>query len=207
MDGRLYGGSWSTPGSLTANAGTAISFVVPPKPGYKVQVKNLNYESGSTAHTPLVLKALAKTYLTAAAATSATSIVLASAAFRDQTLANGDYVVIAYDNGTYGFLAASALSTLTATVSALAFAAAANNSVWILGSLTEVEHSVFRPKVSVMSQYQDFSGAVAEGGFLPKTVASVNYVNDNGYGDPIVLYSGNATAASQLTASGVYSRL
>lgn len=131
--------------NLTANAGTAITCLIPPRGRSYTLLTGLLYRAGVTAHTITLLKALGVTTLSAAVSASGTSITLTSNPGTNTNvtspagaLANSDWLCIELDDDANGkpryFLTTvSSLSTLTMTVDALPYAAAAGNRVWYFG--------------------------------------------------------------------------
>lgn len=199
----LIAGNWNTNGNKTATAGTVISHVVPPKQGMRAVLTELTYESGATGHTVTVLKALAKTNTSAAAASGATTLALNAATFASQTIAANDFIVVEQADGNFGLYKVSALSTLTVTIPALSAAVALGAQVWIMGAIGEAEHGAFKPTASARTQYASAVAGISSSGYGPVTYSSTVY-RRSGYGDPIVLQSDNATNAGFLYAAGVY---
>lgn len=188
----------------TASAGTAIMACVPPSENLrlKTRIMGMAYISAGTAHTLTVMKALAKTSTTAAAAAGATSIAVASTSFgAAQTLAASDFAVIRLQVATgyiYQLLAVSGVSTLTLTVTALETAAPSGSPVWLFGTAAESNAGldVYLPTVSAKTQYNFGDGGVSTSGFKVE-VSNVVYQR-SGRGDPLIVNSTNGTAAGTI---------
>jgi hypothetical protein len=188
---------------ITETAGTAIVSTIPPAMrGAKTRLTFLEYVCSTTAHTLRLMVALNRVSTTAAAAASATSLVLSAATFRGDTLASGDYIVVKHTDGTYGAYLVSALSVLTVTIPALAKAVASGNPVWIMGAIGEAEHKQILVTASVRQQWSAPTGLMTTG--YRTVVAGTTYAR-SGNDDPMIVYSNNATAAGLLeNASGYY---
>ncbi len=192
---------------LTQTAGTVITQVVEPKMnGSKAIITRIAYLCGATAHTLIVLKALAKTVATAAQVATDTAITVASKAFRGDNVAASDYIVVRHTDGTYGAYLVSAVSTLTFTIPALAAAVAINSPVWIMGAVGETEHINFNAVASVLNQFGDPLGGLASGGY--RSVSSGTVYQRSGNDDPLIVYSANGTNAGVFESiSGIYGNL
>jgi hypothetical protein len=178
----------------TQTVGTVILEVIQPQDGVKPRLTSLVYTPGATAHDLVFLKALNQVLTTAAAAAAATSLVLDIATFAGDTIASGDYLVVEHADGTYGAYLASALSTLTVTIGALAKAVNAGAKVFIMGNPTDSYHQTFTSIASTRTELQDYVSGIADG----------TYERD-GAGDPALIYSANATNAGTLNrAAGRY---
>lgn len=188
----------------TATAGTAIMAAVPPSENLrlKTRIMGLAYISAGTAHTLTIMKALAKTSLTAAAAAGATTINVASTTFgAAQTLAASDFAVIRLQVATgyiYQLLAVSGVSTLALTVTALETAAPSGSPVWLFGTASEANAGldVLKPTISTKTQYNFGDGGVSTSGYRAE-VTNVIYTR-SGRGDPLIVHSDNATAAGTI---------
>lgn len=189
---------------VTQTAGTVITRLIEPAMrGAKTRLTQLSYVSGGTQHTLTILKALARTTVTAVQAASDTAVSVASKAFRGDTVAASDYIVIQHNDGTFGAYLVSSVTNLTFTIPSLAAALAIGNFVWILGATGEAEHVVLSPLVSALTRYQDSLGGIACSGY--RSVSGGTVYQRSGNDDPLLIHSNNATAAGVIeSASGYY---
>lgn len=189
---------------VTQTAGTVITRLIEPAMrGAKTRLTQLTYISGGTQHTVTILKALARTTVTAAQSASDTAVSVVSKAFRGDTVAASDYIVIQHNDGTFGAYLVSAVSNLTFTIPSLSAALAIGNLVWIMGATGEAEHIVLSPPASATTRYQDSIGGIACSGY--RSVSGGTIYQRSGNDDPLLIHSNNATAASVVeSASGYY---
>lgn len=192
----------------TQTAGTAITQLIQPQMrGSRTRLTQLSYLCGATIHTLTCLKPLAKTTVATAANASATSLIVTSAAFRGDTIAANDYIIVQHTDKSFGAYLVSAVATVTTlTIPALSAAAAAGCSVWILGATGEAEHAQFKPLASTLSRFQDSIGGLCASGYL--TVSSGTTYKRSGNDDPLLVHSDNATNAGVFESiSGYYGTL
>lgn len=166
--------------NLTAAAGTAITALLPPsgtrRPGF-TRLNRIMYRCAGTPHTITVMKAFGRTTLASAVAASGTSITLATdpgAGTPSGNLANGDWLCIELDDGSFFLSPLSSLSTLTMTVNSLPAAAAVGNRVWTFGVPGDHTSTQTNPR----SQNAPLSGGGGElrGGSILCTASIVNDV-------------------------------
>jgi len=181
--------------TTTQTAGTVITQLIPPSPSVsqKVRLTKIVYTPGATVHNLILMRAAEQVLTTAAAAASATTIVVDSSGFAGQTIASGDYLVVEHADGTCGLYLASALATLTVTINALSKAVNSGARVWILGSISETWHSTLPTVASIRNDFAEPIGGLAQSGWDDGT----SYARD-GRGEPMVIYSANATNAGTL---------
>lgn len=177
---------------LSNAADTVITQLIPPLANNKVRLTSLSYTPGATAHDLIIMRALELVEAAVAAAAAATSLELTSTTFVGDTIANGDYIVVEHSDDTYGLYLVSALAGSTVTINALSKAVNANASVWILGAPGESYHSTLGTIASTRMDFSDEAGGLAQTGYDDGTY------NRDGRGDPMVIYSSNATAAGTL---------
>lgn len=192
---------------VTQTAGTVITRLIDPKlVGAKTNITQLMYVSSTTQHTLTILKPLARTTASAAALAAATSLLVTSNAFRGDTIAASDYIVVQHSDGTFGAYLVSGVGgtgNLTLTIPALTAAVAAGGFVWIMGATGEAEHIVFSPPVSTTTRYQDSVSGIASSGY--RTVTGGTVYSRSGNDDPLLVHSNNATAAGVVeSVSGYY---
>jgi hypothetical protein len=206
-----YAGSFHIP-SQTQTAGTAIVAAIPAfGDTYRTRLTHIRYASAATAHTLIVMKALARTYATAAVAITGTSLVLDSITFLNKTLAANDYIVYKDVAGTYRATTVSSIvtATKTLTIPAAAEAIADNAPVWLFGLSSETPNANTNilTVASVVGDY-NMSGGGIQAGFKSLVISGTTYQGRGGHGDPMILYSGNGTNAGTLyTASGHFSKV
>lgn len=195
-------------GEQTQTAATPIVQVIPPKgTNYKTKITTLVYTPAATVHNVIIMKAIAKTTLSAAAADGATSVTLTSVAFADQaTVAANDYLIIKSDDNTYKSYLVSAVVGNVCTIPALDQASAAGATVWIMGAPADVYHTTLKTVASTRMLFQDQTAGIEESGF-ESIVSDVCY-SRSGFGDPMLVYSANATNAGFLNmVAATYHRL
>jgi hypothetical protein len=202
MTSQVYKGSFAKK-RKTETAGTEIlQLIEPSMKGARTRITSLVYTSLGTAHTISILKALNRTTLTAAAAATDTAVTVASASFLNQTIAANDYIVIRHTDGTFGAYKVSAIASLTLTIPALAAAAGVGALVWIMGAIGEAEHVQIAPPVSAQTRYADENGIAVTG---YRSVYSSTVYSRSGNDDPLLIHSGNATAAGVIeSVAGSY---
>jgi len=197
-------GSFSQP-SVTQTAGTVITSLIQPRPNGIARINEVVYESAATAHDLVFMKSLGESYLTAAAAAGATSIVVAAKAFDPgQTLAANDYIALQLTSGVYQLLKISAVSTLTLTVDALDEAALSGAKVHYFGAAADTGHFTMSTKASTVNRYATAPpGGVVNSGW--SFVSSNTRYQNKGFGKPILFYSANGTNAGLLRSlNGTY---
>ena len=183
----------------TAAIATPIVQTVPPVSGLKPILTSLVYTAGTTAHDLVFMRSLNRVKTTAAAAAAATTLVLDSVTFAGQTIAANDYVVVQHSDGTYSHYLVSALAVLTITINTLSKAVVSGAPVWIMGAPAETYHSTLKSIASTRQDFSDYLAGIAQGGFDDGTSYS-----RSGLGDPVMIYSSNATAAGTLNRGSVY---
>ena len=191
----------------TETAGTVIFDGVQPSINAVAKINTLAITSGSTAHTPTVMKALGYSTTTAAAALSATTIDVAALTFDPaQTLATNDYIAVQLTSGEYFFAIVTGVSTLTLTIAALPEAVLSGAKVWYFGAAADAGHDVFRPPVSATTVLHAAApAAISDSSY--SFVSSGTRYESNGLGRPLLILNANATAASTLVAAaGTYYR-
>lgn len=203
-------------GYTTQTADTPIVGLVPPKGNnYKTKITRIIYTPAGTVHDVVVMKALAKTTVLTAAADGATTLVLTDGAGGDEflaaeALASGDYIVVQNDDGYYSYHLVSANTAGSLTINALPQAVSAGRPVWLFGapdqSGTPSPHLTLKSIASTRIEWGCPEAGVAESGF-ETTVSNVTY-SRSGFGDPMLVYSANATAAGFLhLVTATYHRL
>lgn len=201
-----FKGAFSNANRATANANTAITVLVnPAMRGAKTRITNINYTNGNTTHLITVLKALARVSTTAANA-SANTITLSSMAFRGDTLAGSDYVVVEHSDGSYGAYSVSSVNTTTlvATLASnLTVAVASGAKVWIMGATGEAEHKTMLAPVSSLSRFESALAGIVTSGY--RSVSGGTVYQRSGNDDPLLVHSNNGTAAGVIeVVSGYY---
>lgn len=188
---------------ITQTAGTEIlQLIEPSMKGARTRITNLVYTSAGTAHTVSILKALARTTVTEAAIATATSLKVASASFLNQTIAASDYIVVRHTDGTFGAYKVSGISSLTLTINALSAAVGVGALVWVMGAIGEAEHIQINPPISATTRFADPHGIAVTG---YRSVYSSTVYSRSGNDDPLLVHSGNGTAAGSFESiSGFY---
>lgn len=195
---------------------------VQPAPGAFTHVSSLIYTAGTTAHDVVVLRPLNWTYLTEAAGVNDTTVVIAddpgvySTNYRyplsgavtkptsvaDNAIAANDYVAFQRLDGTWHVSTVASVSGLTvtlntATPNVTGAGAAKYAMVYFFGVAADVNpqtglaHLAFKSTASTKVEFFAQNGSSSACGLNPY--------------DPLIIYSGNATAAGTLNAaSGFY---
>lgn len=189
----------------TQTAGTPIVAVCPPKgERFRTRLSFASYVAAGTAHDLVVMKALARTKATAAAAASQAVLNIESSSFIGQTLAANDWIVVRHSNGSYGAYKVSSISSLEVTLdSSLTLPVSENAPVWIMGAPGETPHVTLAVAANTNKDFV-FGDSGVDSGYLPHRVSSTDYTR-SGFGDPLLLYSANGSNAGKLNAAaGVY---
>jgi hypothetical protein len=185
----------------TETAGTVITELIPPREDSRVRLTKLVYTAGATAHDIVIMKSLQKVRTTAAAVSTATTIVVSSASFVGTSIASGDYLCVEHEDGTFGLYLASGLSTLTVTINALTKGVPSGADVWIFGSPTgdASYHCTLKSVASTRIEFADPTSGICETGYDDGSYSST------GAGDPMMVYSANGTNAGAINqGSAIY---
>lgn len=178
-------------GKKTANAGTAINRLVPPKPQNFTRVSKIVATAGVTAHTVTALRPLGRTKTSAvAAAGQAVVNLVADPGPSGNGIAANDLVAIREVDGVTRLYTVSSVSTLAITLTGNLTAGAAKGAdFWDFGIATDSDprtgeaHQAFAVAASATTTYTDTEGGV---------VASI------GVDEPILLQNNNATNAGSI---------
>ena len=191
--------------SVTAAANTAFNVLVPAIPNMIPRITNIIYTSSSTAHTLTVMRTSASTTAAARAASGQKVVEFTDIGAMntvdddsDEIVAANDFIVFQDEFGRQhvDFVASVSGNNVTMTVN-LPGNVDAGAPIWILGELARASVLTFTPPVSATTGL----GMMCQGG-IP---GQANTQSRTGAGDPIVVYSNNATAAGILvTVTGYY---
>lgn len=194
--------------SATANAGTAIVAVVPPRSSAKTVLSVIQYESGSTAHTLQVLRAQGSTTTTASAAANDSTITLDDVSVAKdlngedlaENLAASDYLVVEHSDGSYGAYSISSINTTTKVVTLSANLSKAVDSGASVWAMHEISRSTGIPSISITtkaSTIENFPPAGVDG--------EIGIASSTRSNEPLLIYSNNASNAGTLKfAAGCY---
>lgn len=179
-------------GSATAAANTAVVRTAPPRrDGKRTKIVSFSGRPAGTAHTVTVLVALDKGLVTTDAASGATLLNI-DRILQDQTggaagvIASGDYIVVEYEDGTFGQLAVTGGGSSKApTFSATAQKIKAGTTVWFMGAPADHADRQFTATAS-----ERLTVGAEELGSLGTSL------HDN---EPIVVHYDNITAPGVLT--------
>ncbi len=195
-------GSYSVP-RTTANADTAFAALLWPRPQCLSRLTSLTYRTQGTAHQPTVMKVASTrrgvtpaftgqtTFSAAALANQAVINLTADPAGLTSggVLAAGQYLAWEATDGTFQFGKILSVATLAVTLTAnLSVAVAAGGKVWCFGSPTETFHFPLDTLASTVLPLTDQAGGLC--------------VSNNFY-EPLLIYSGNATASGFLEQATV----
>lgn len=215
-DSRLLKGAFQL-GYATATAGTVITALIPPKTAdSRIRVTKLAYRSAGTAHDVFLMRPVAHQTVATSVAAAGTSVVL-DAILQDAAggndVAANDYIAVQLDNGVWHLSTVSSWTEATLTLvmnTAVPTSRSirAGTKVYLFGISTDAWNQKFETTASVVTEYADPAAGVFQAGLPSSLFAEGTYDNRSGFGDPVLFYSGNATAAGFLRQiSGVYSKV
>jgi len=196
----------------TQTAATVIIALVPPKDdNHLTRVTSLSVRNGTTANNWTLMRPIAHT--TTAAAAAAAQKVIALTNFSPgkttstgavEALAAADYLAWENPDGTVSFDIVASVSSPNVTMTAnLPKAIVAGAKVWAFYEVGRANHAVLGVAASATRDYVSPSGLFAPGIIAPDDPTNVR----SGFGDPLIIYCPNATAACFLEhASGDYVR-
>jgi hypothetical protein len=194
----------------TATAGTAFYALIPGRGDKRVKVTEFEYQSGSTLHTLTFMVPKSTVKLAAAAAQSATSLVLASdpgqwgsaKSVASRAAAANDYIAYQLSDGTWAYNEITAVSLnsvsglLTVTVTEIGAALPIGTVIYYFGLATDTNprtnlaNFIMKPTISATTVYGDDNGVLMTGWT---------------YGEPVLVTSNNLTAQGYLNyLSGLY---
>lgn len=186
----------------TQTADTIIADVIPPKSGLYTVLNTVAYTNSSTAHTLTVMRSQGSTTTTAAAAASQAVINVASLSLAKdmagnslaEDLAANDFLVIAHSDGTYGVYKISSISSLAITLTSNLTQAVASGAIvygmYELGRTTGIKHLQFTLPASATTYLPNNPSGNGSG--------ELGIAQSKGVSEPLVVHSGNATAAGKL---------
>lgn len=185
-----------THGHKTETAGTAIVIMVPGMKGRYTHVKRITYTTGATLHTITVMRKVAETTLSAAAAAAQAVIALTA---DPGSIAANDNLAIQKPNGSWHFGVVSSVSslniTLTANVPTGGFSSGAR--VIFYGVVGDADHDNHDYRVqanATNAQIPDDNDGVVD--------------SSTGVDEPVILSSDNGTNAGRFElVEAVYSRV
>lgn len=199
-------------GKLTQSAGTVITRLVEPTRGAFTRLTSVWYNCSTTAHTLTVMRPLGLTTFSANAAASQAVVNVAAdpgdysnTTVSDNLIAASDFVVYesAY-SGRYVLDTVSSVSSLaiTLTTNLPTGGVVAGGKFWFFGIITDTNPAdgLAHPQYTLPASTVTYLGTDAgEGmfgfvGTIPGTTGS----NLTGMYEPIIVHSGNATAAGVL---------
>jgi hypothetical protein len=186
-------------GYTTQTADTEITALIPPKGNnYKTKLNRMIYTAAGTVHDLVIMRALNKTTVASDAADGATTLVLTDGddVFLGADIAANDFIVLKHTEGTYGLYKVSANTAGSLTIGALAQPVGAGQPCWIMGAPADQGHLTFKSIASTRIDIGDSISGIAESGY--ETVVSNTLYSRSGFGDPLMFYSANATAAGFL---------
>lgn len=186
----------------TESFGTAITEYADPVANRKAKLTSLVYTAAGTVHDLVIMRCIDSTTLTTNDDAAATVLSFTKVTFNDETLANGDYLLIEHGVGDYGLHVVSSVSSLDVTLTAgLAKAVVSGATVWMFGhpSNEAAYHVTLKSIASTRQEFNSSTGGLCETGYNKGTYSRT------GLGDPLMFYSANGTAAGILNwGSGVY---
>lgn len=207
-------------GKLTQNAGTVITRLVEPMPNAFTRIVSVWYTASTTAHTLTVMRPLNVVTFTAAAS-AGQAVVNISADPGDYTgirtsdnaIAGSDFVVYEVADGTYALDTVSSVATLAVTLSnnVPTSGVLAGGKLWFYGIITDTNplnaqaHPQFTLPASVTTYLGTDSGEGIAGfvGSIAPPGGTYGWptgtgINLTGRYEPLIVHSGNATAAGTI---------
>lgn len=191
--------------SKTETLGTAITQIVPPVADLIARINYLTYTSAGAAHTITVMRATAATVADGRAASGQKVVTLANIsamntinASSDEDIAANDWLAWVDDEGKLAFDVVASISSSAVTMTVNFTNAIPDGAkVWVFGELARASHLTFSPPVSATTVLT----LNAQAG-IPE---QLDTNKRSGVNDPIIIHSGNATAAGTIVStSGAY---
>lgn len=174
-------------GYLTQTAGTEIVRVVPPHSEARSCLGNFAYMSAGTAHLLTVMVAMDETIVTSDVAAGATVIPVGKMpdGFDGGQLTANDYIIVQYEDGTWGAIKVTSVANLNITVPATSQKILANSKLFMMGVAADHPNRQFQTIASTMYQFiaSDFR---------------VRGATSSKKGSPLLFYSPNNVAAGTL---------
>ncbi len=199
----------------TATAATVFASTVKGESNLITRLVNLGYVAGNTVHNLTLFRPVGTATLAANFAANGTSLTLSgdpSAAYNSTTkvglrqglgtsavtaIGNNTFGIVQGDNGESALVAITAWNgtTKVATVTAGAaaspsYAATSGNNFWYCGAVADIHNVNLRPQANTRTQYNPGN--------------HVGIFGSSFHGDPLAIYSDNATAAGFMECSGGY---
>ena len=168
-------------GFASAAPSTAIKQYIPGKANKRIAIRAWGAQCGATATYLYFMRVLGRTTLSTAAASAATTLVLAASPVSGNTLATNDWLAIVVDDGSTHFTYVTGGTYGALTINdALDDTAAAGNAVYALMAYSDAGHIKYKLTVSAQTK------AAVDGG--------VFYADAKG--DPMIVYHANSAAVA-----------
>lgn len=200
-------------GKLTQNAGTVITRLVPPLKGSITRLTSMWYNCSTTPHTLTVMRPLGKTFASAAAAASQAVINIerdpgvynayGTVNTGNNVIAANDFCVYQTADGNYVVDTVSSVATLAITMTTNVPTATVLKGApfWFFGIITDTNpadnlaHPQFTLPASTVTIIEDQYGFINT--LRGLTTGTLQWPL-NGLEEPVIVHSGNATAAGVL---------
>lgn len=181
-------------GTKTAAAGTAFTRLAPPKSGARTITGTFTYDCGATAHTVTFMTAQDKTTVGSEAASGQAVVAVSGGLVGADggVITANDYVVVQYEDGSWGELIVSSVSGLNLTMTAsLTKKITKGTKIFMMGVASDHTDRQWIMKASTQYTYPGGdTRARSATSALPE--------------QPILVHSNNSTAQGYLTCLSVW---
>lgn len=174
-------------GYLTQAANTPIVRAIPPCQDARTVVGSFRYRPTTTAHLLTIMVSQSDTVVTSDAAVGATTINVGGVmnGFDGSAITANDYIIVQYEDGTWGAILVTSFAGTTITVPALAQKILKNSKVFLMGVAADHPNRQFN---TLASTVYDF----VSGDFRVRAATSSKKES------PLLFYSPNSTNAGFL---------
>jgi len=180
-------------GYITQAANTPIVRVIPPCDDLRSCLGSFQYKPAATAHLLTCMVAMSESLVTSEVASGGTVIPVGGAltAFDASAIANGDYVIVQYEDGTWVPLVVSGVSALNLTVPATTQKILKGSKIFMMGVASDHPNRGFQTVASTLYTFNagDFRirGATGSKKASPLLMYSPNTTNA-GFFDYVAFY-------------------
>lgn len=174
-------------GFLTQTLGTPILRVVPPCDDARSVLGSFQYTPGATAHDLTCMVSQSDSVVTSDVLAGATAIPIGGQlnGFDGSAVTANDYVVVQYEDGTWGAILVTSATALVLTVPATSQKILKDSKIFFMGVAGDHPNRQFRTTASTAYVFNS-------GDFRVRAATSSKKAS------PLLFYSGNATAAGVL---------
>lgn len=174
-------------GYLTQTAGTPIVRVIPPCLDARSVAGSFRYRPAATAHLLTIMVSQAESVVTSDVLAGATVIPIGGVmnGFDGSPIAANDYIIVQYEDGTWGSILVTSFTGTNITVPATSQKILKNSKVFLMGAAADHPNRTFQ---TVASTVYDF----VSGDFRVRAATSSKKES------PLLFYSPNGTNAGFL---------